>query len=49
MSAQAMSNFLISLEIMGMGMAGIFFVIILIMLVIMGLTKFTSTKDESNE
>ena len=39
-----MNNFIISLEIMGKGMAGIFAVIIIIMLIVMLLGKITSTK-----
>ena len=40
-----MTNFLISLEIMGMGMAGIFLVILLIMGIVVLLTKFGAKKE----
>ena len=40
-----MENFLIALEIMGLGMAGIFFVILVIIGVIGLLARFTSNKD----
>lgn len=45
MSAQALTNFWISLEIMGLGMAGIFVVILVIMLVVVVLTKLTTKKS----
>lgn len=40
-----MNNFLISLEIMGLGMLGIFVVIGLIMVVVTLLTKFSRKQD----
>lgn len=44
-----MENFLISLEVMGKGMLGIFTVIVLIMLVVMLLSKFTKDKEEETK
>ncbi len=43
-SAQAVSNFFISLEIMGLGLAGIFTVILVIMAVVYLLGKTDSKK-----
>jgi len=44
-----MNNFLISLEVMGKGMLGIFTVIVLIMLVVMLLSKVTKDKEEDTK
>ncbi len=44
-----MENFLISLEVMGKGMLGIFTVIILIMLVVILLSKLTKDKEEDTK
>lgn len=44
-----MENFMISLEVMGKGMLGIFTVIILIMLVVMLLSKVTKDKEEDTK
>ncbi len=44
-SAQAISNFFISLEIMGFGLAGIFTVILIIMGVVFLLGKLNNKKD----
>lgn len=46
LSAQAITNFLISLEIMGLGMAGIFTVILVIMLVVYLLGKIGGKQEE---
>ena len=43
-SAQAISNFLISLEIMGLGLSGIFIVILVIMTVVYLLGKLNTKK-----
>lgn len=43
-STQAVSNFFISLEIMGLGLAGIFIVILVIMAVVYLLGKISSKK-----
>ncbi len=46
LSAQAITNFLISLEIMGLGMAGIFTVILVIMLVVYLLGKVSGKRKD---
>lgn len=46
--AQAMSNFMISLEIMGLGMVGIFAVILLIIGIVTLLTRFSGRSDHQN-
>lgn len=42
-----LENFIFSLEIMWKGMSGIFTVIILIMLIVMGITYITNRKKSS--
>ncbi|MEM1485492.1 hypothetical protein V6615_11525 [Oscillospiraceae bacterium PP1C4] len=49
LSAQALANFWISLEIMWMGMFGIFTVIVIIMAMVSVLTKFSARKNEAKE
>ncbi len=46
LSAQVMTNFLISLEIMSLGMAGIFTVILIIMLVVFLLGKIGGGQED---
>lgn len=43
------NNFLISLEIMGKGMAGIFVVIGLLTLAVMAMGKFSGQKNEEEQ
>jgi hypothetical protein len=42
----ALQNFYLSLEVLGLGMAGIFFVLFLIYIMIKGLLKFFPPKSE---
>ena len=44
-----MNNFLISLEIMGKGMAGIFTATILIMIVVWALGKFSASRSDKKD
>ena len=46
--AQAMANFMISLEIMGLGMVGIFAVILLIIGIVTPLTRLGGRSDRQN-
>lgn len=48
-SAQALENFIKSLEVMWMGMLGIFTVIVIIMAIVFVLTKINSPKAGEEE
>lgn len=48
-SAEAMANFLIALEIMGLGMLSIFVVMLVLILIVAGLTRLNIGGKKKND